>query len=471
MPSKTPQKRIQLSFLETCCTGGYMASGQWRSPSDNGKTKDRLKYYMDMARLAEKGKISCIFFADWYAGFDVYTDSMDPMLKAGHQVAHLDPIPIISAMASVTDTVAFAATASTSYVNPYILARQYSTLDHLTDGRVGWNIVTSWSKSAAKALGQDDVIPHDERYVIADEYMDLVYKLWESSWASDSASAGKYLKCSARNQVHPSPQRTPVLFQAGTSKTGSAFAAKHAEAVFLNTATVEQAAKVIKDMRVAAAAGGRDPTSLKFFPCIVPIIGRTSEEAQEKLAAAKKNADYIAGLGQFSGYTGIDMSQFPLDEPFAIDEKGTTAIQSVFRALEASNTTGAPWTPRTLGQQMALGGLHPCPVGSAEEVADVFQEWVNIADCDGFNIAYVSNPGSFEDVVEILRPELVKRGLMWEDYDVPGGTFRENLLGEGKTLREDHYGSRFKFGRDFEDDSGEVQAANGSGTSVQEVKA
>lgn len=117
----------------------------------------------------------------------MYTDSMDPMLKAGHQVAHLDPIPIISAMASVTDTVAFAATASTSYVNPYILARQYSTLDHLTDGRVGWNIVTSWSKAAAKALGQDDVIPHDERYVIADEYMDLVYKLWESSWATDSA--------------------------------------------------------------------------------------------------------------------------------------------------------------------------------------------------------------------------------------------------------------------------------------------
>jgi alkanesulfonate monooxygenase SsuD/methylene tetrahydromethanopterin reductase-like flavin-dependent oxidoreductase (luciferase family) len=131
---------------------------------------------MDMAKLAEKGKISCVFFADWYAGFDVYEGTMDPMLKAGHQVAHLDPMPIVSAMAAVTESVSFAVTASTSYVNPYILARQYSTLDHLTEGRIAWNIVTSWSKASAQALGQDDIVPHDERYVIADEYMDLVYK-------------------------------------------------------------------------------------------------------------------------------------------------------------------------------------------------------------------------------------------------------------------------------------------------------
>jgi alkanesulfonate monooxygenase SsuD/methylene tetrahydromethanopterin reductase-like flavin-dependent oxidoreductase (luciferase family) len=129
-----------------------------------------------MAKLSKNGKISCVFFADWYSGFDVYEGTMDPMLKARHQVAHLDPMPIVSAMAAVTESVSFAVTASTSYVNPYILARQYSTLDHLTEERIAWNIVTSWSKASAQALGQDDIVPHDERYVIADEYMDLVYK-------------------------------------------------------------------------------------------------------------------------------------------------------------------------------------------------------------------------------------------------------------------------------------------------------
>lgn len=163
-----------------------MVNPDWRRPTDNGKTKDTLKYYTDLAKLAEKGGISCIFFADWYTGFDVYGKSMDAMLKAGHQVAHLDPIPIIAAMAAVTETLAFGATASTSHVNPYILARQFSSLDHWTRGRLSWNIVTSWSTDAARALGQDDILPHDERYAMADEYMDVVYKLWESSWANDA---------------------------------------------------------------------------------------------------------------------------------------------------------------------------------------------------------------------------------------------------------------------------------------------
>jgi alkanesulfonate monooxygenase SsuD/methylene tetrahydromethanopterin reductase-like flavin-dependent oxidoreductase (luciferase family) len=141
---------------------------------------------MDLAKLAERGKISAIFLADWYVGFDVYGGGLDTMLASGHQVAHLDPVPIISAMAAVTDTVSFAATVSTSYVNPYILARQFSTLDHLTNGRVGWNIVTSYTKGAAKAMGQEKPVEHDERYLVADEYMEVVYKLWESSWADDS---------------------------------------------------------------------------------------------------------------------------------------------------------------------------------------------------------------------------------------------------------------------------------------------
>jgi alkanesulfonate monooxygenase SsuD/methylene tetrahydromethanopterin reductase-like flavin-dependent oxidoreductase (luciferase family) len=225
--------------------------------------------------------------------------------------------------------------------------------------------------------------------------------------------------------------------------------------MFLNPCTVKQGKKVIAEARSAALAEGRDPSSLKFFPCIVPIIGRTEEEAKEKYEKAKSVADVIGGLAQFSGYTGIDMSVFQLDEPFSSSTlKGGAGIESVLNAFEASTDSSSsdsassePWTPRRLGMRMALGGLHPCPVSSVTQVADIFEEWVIEADYDGFNVAYVSNPGSFEDIVDLLVPELRRRGLMWDDYDVPGGTFRENLLGT-RTLREDHFGSRFKYGRE-----------------------
>ena len=257
---------------------------------------------------------------------------------------------------------------------------------------------------------------------------------------------GKYFSMSGRNQVHPSPQRTPVLFQAGTSKSGSAFAAKHAEAIFLNCVHASQAKKTISEMRAAAAANGRDPQSLKFFPCFMPIIGSTSEDAKAKYERAIANADPVAGLAQFSGYTGIDLAHFPLDEPMDLSGMSQAmAIQAVFKALEASEGEEKQlWTPRRLGMRMALGGLHPCPVGTASEVADVIQEWIEVADIDGCNIGSVTNPGSWEDVVDLLVPELQRRGLMWNEYAKPGCTFREQLLGT-KELRSDHYGASFKW--------------------------
>ena len=199
---------------------------------------------MSLARIAERGKFSFIFFADSYSTFEVYSNSPDTMLRCGSQFATNDPMVIIPAMASVTKSVGFGVTGSTTYLTPYLLARTFSSLDHLTNGRVAWNIVTSHSGSAAKALGYDKVVPHDERYAQADEYMDVVYKLWESSWADDAVRFdaksriafepskikriehdGEYHKMSGLAQMHPSPQRTPTLLQAGTSKTSRSFAA------------------------------------------------------------------------------------------------------------------------------------------------------------------------------------------------------------------------------------------------------
>jgi FMN-dependent oxidoreductase (nitrilotriacetate monooxygenase family) len=279
--------------------------------------QDRIQYWTNLAQLAERGKISFIFFADSYGGQEVFGGNSDSQLKAGNQIASLDPMVLIPAMAAVTKTVGFGVSGSTSYLNPYILARTLSSLDHLSDGRVAWNIVTSWAKSAALALGYDDVVPHDERYVQTDEYMDVCYKLWESGWADDSVvwdrekrmafdpskvkklhHKGKYFKMDARYQTHPSPQRTPVLFQAGTSKAGRAFASKHAEAVYIGGLFPSQTAGSVKQIREEAAARGRDPASLKFFVGISPIIGRTLEEAQAKYERARENSDPIGGLAQ-----------------------------------------------------------------------------------------------------------------------------------------------------------------------------
>lgn len=406
------------------------------------------------------------------------------MLRAGAHVATIDPFTIVSAMAAVTKTIGFGVTASTSYLTPYILARNLSSLDHLTNGRVAWNVVTSWSLSAAQALGHDDVVPHDQRYDVAHEYMDLMYKFWESSWGPDSVKwdrerriafdpaevkkiehQGKYLKASTIGPMHPSPQRTPVIFQAGTSKSGKEFAAKHAEAIYVGGLVPAQTKGSIADIRAAAAARGRNPQSLKFFVGISCVLGRTVEEAQEKYERAKDNADIIGGLAQFSGYTGIDLSRFPLDEVFELkDAPGDAAVHTFLENFNKATGNTDPWTPRKLGEKMALGGFHPVPVGTAEMVADVFEQWVTEADVDGFNIAYINSPGSQEDIVELLVPELMKRGLMRETYEAEGGSLRENLYGVRgmKELPADHYGHKFKYGSNFEGDSIEaLQKVNG----------
>ncbi len=263
-----------------------------------------------------------------------------------------------------------------------------------------------------------------------------------------------------------------MIFQAGTSRAGQAFAAKHAEAIYIGGLVPSQASYQIKAIRDIARAANRDPYSIKVFAAINPILGRTVEEAQAKYEDAMEYADVEGALAQFSGYTSIDMSKFPLDEELRLDTsnpKESAAIGFLGNFID-SVKEGSVWTPRKLGQKIAVGGFHPTPVGTPEMVADVMEQvrccqtntlrrstdmhttliqsqWIDEADVDGFNMAYISNPGSWVDIVELLVPELKKRGLMFDDYAVPGGTFRENLLRQPgqKTLRSDHYGSQFTF--------------------------
>jgi FMN-dependent oxidoreductase (nitrilotriacetate monooxygenase family) len=299
-------------------------------------------------------------------------------------------------------------------LEPYVLARTWSSLDHVTNGRIAWNIVTSYSNSSARAMGLDNILPHDERYAIAEEYMEVMYRLWEGCW-EDGAQVfdinkgpfgtaydfskihklefeGKYHKVSAIHQTHPSPQRTPLLFQAGASKAGIQFAGKHAEGLYCAGVTIEQTKEYIQKVRNVAVENGRSPDAVKFFLGITPIIGKTVEEANEKFETMRKNLHVIGGLARFGGISGVDLSKFPLDEPFEFKGELTdVGIHTTIENLKKNPDTDQfgkekPWTPRKIGELMAAGAPGPMPVGTPEMVADVFQKWFEEAGVDGFNV-------------------------------------------------------------------------------------
>ncbi|PYI25966.1 Nitrilotriacetate monooxygenase component A/pristinamycin IIA synthase subunit A [Aspergillus indologenus CBS 114.80] len=470
-----PKKQILLNAFDMS-TVGHLSPGQWKNPADRSGTKRTLKYWTDLAQLLERGGITALFLADTYGGYDTYEGSLDECIRRAAQWPMTDPTIPISAMAAVTKNLAFGITASTSFEPPFLLAKRFSTLDHLTNGRIGWNIVTSWKKAAFKAIGIDTPIEHDERYAQADEYLRVLYKLWESSWSPTALSPnpaedsyidptqvrtihhqGKYFQLSTRHIVDPSPQRTPFLFQAGTSTAGAQFAATHAEAIFVSAHAPSVLRPKIAAIRAQAAAQGRDPASLKFFGTFTPILGRTEAEARAKLAEAQRYASTVGGLVLFSGWTGVDISRIPIDQDItAADSTEAHKVRSMLDAFTTTSPEVPRWTPRVVAQKAAIGGLGPVAVGDPGQVADEMERWVREADLDGFNVAYVTTPGTFEDVVELLVPELRRRGLYPDSLPEDGVTMREKVYGVGqRELREDHPGCRYKYHVYAEDGDGD----------------
>lgn len=262
---------------------------------------------------------------------------------------------------------------------------------------------------------------------------------------------GKYLNLDTRHIVDPSPQRTPFLFQAGTSPAGSAFAATHAEAIFVSSHSPKVLRPKIEKIRQLAAAKGRDPASIKFFGTFTPIIGRTDEEARGKYEEVKKYASTIGGLVLFSGWTGIDISKIPIDQDItAADSTEAHKVTSMLDAFTTTSPDVPKWTPRVVAEKAAIGGLGPVAIGSPSTVADEMERWIREANLDGFNIGYVTTPGTFEDVVDLLIPELTRRGLYpaGPGTDLSGEplTAREKVYGVGQSkLRDDHEGSKYKY--------------------------
>ncbi|KAH3965910.1 hypothetical protein HBI88_088890 [Parastagonospora nodorum] len=481
--TSTNRKKILINAFDMS-TVGHLSPGQWKNPTDKSATKRRLDYWIDLAKLLERGGINALFLADTYGGYDTYEDSLDNCIRRAAQWPMTDPTIPISAMAAVTKHLSFAITASTSFEPPFLLAKRFSTLDHMTGGRFGWNIVTSWKKAAFKAIGIDTPIEHDERYAQADEYLRVLYKLWEGSWSDDAITqnapadeyidparirtikhTGKYYNLESRHIVYPSPQRTPFLFQAGTSSAGSEFAATHAEAIFVSSHSPTVLAPKVKKIRELAEQKGRDPASIKFFATFTPILGKTDEEAQEKYIELKKYASEIGGLVLTSGWTGIDLSKYPPDHVLSAEDTTTDhRVRSLLDQFTVTSPEVPQWTPKVIAEKASIGGLGPVSVGSPATVADELERWVGEADVDGFNIGYVTTPGSFEDVVDLLVPELRKRGIYSEipkEESDEEWTAREKVYGKGqKGLRDDHEGSRYRYDV-YEETEKEEKKANG----------
>ncbi|EPE02175.1 xenobiotic compound family [Ophiostoma piceae UAMH 11346] len=449
-------------------TVGHLSPGQWKNPKDKSATKRKLDYWIELAKTLERGGINALFLADTYGGYDTYEGSLDNCIRRAAQWPVTDPSIPITAMAAVTKNLSFGITASTSFEPPFLLAKRFSTLDHLTDGRIAWNIVTSWKKSAFQAIGIDAPIEHDLRYEQADEYLRVAYKLWEGSWADDAITAdtttdtyadpdkvrtihhhGRFYNLDSRHIVDPSPQRTPFLFQAGTSSAGSSFAAQHAEAIFVSGHAPAVLRPKIDNIRKLAAEAGRDPRSIKVFATFTPVLGRTDEEAKAKHDEFKKYASTVGGLVLVSGWTGIDLSALPLDKEITKDDSSVPdRVHSILDAFSTTSEQIPKWTPRIIAERASIGGLGPVSIGSPEIVADELERWIREADVDGFNLGYVITPGSFEDIVDLLIPELRKRGIY---PDLPTNeseslTARERIYGKGqKGLRNDHPGKKYTY--------------------------
>jgi len=446
-------------------TPGHLAPGQWRHPRNKTENYKKLSFWVDIARLLDEAGFHAMFIADTLGPYDVYKGpaNVQPALASGAQFPVNDPLYLVPAMAAATKNLIFGVTASLTYEKPYVLARRLSTVDHLSEGRLAWNIVTSYLDSAARNHGLKEQIPHDKRYARADEYMEVLYKLWEGSFRDDAVIAdhekgiyieentvreinhkGKYFEVPGPHFCEPSSQRTPFLFQAGVSEAGNAFGGRHGEAIFIGGQTPEVARKVVDSIREVARLEGRDTNHIKVILGIGIIVAATDEAAQRKKQEYLEYADLEGALALFGGWTGVDLSSYSNDEDFRCTE--SPRIQSIVRRWSDTvpGTDNLPWTKARIAEFISLGGLGAKAIGSPTAVADELERWVDIAGVDGFNIAHIHNPGTFEDVIELLLPELRARGLFRTNVEKEGATAREVFIGE-KRLPEDHYGSQFKW--------------------------
>ncbi|MCJ2142647.1 LLM class flavin-dependent oxidoreductase [Methylobacterium sp. E-066] len=447
------KKQIRLNAFNMNCVG-HINHGLWTHPRDRSSDYNTLGYWTDQAKLLERGLFDGLFIADISGVYDIYGGGIDVTAREAVQLPVNDPSLLVPAMAAVTEHLGFGITINVHTEAPYTFARRLSTLDHLTGGRIGWNIVTGYLDSAHRGQSGGSLPAHDRRYDYADEYLEVLYKLWEGSWDdaavrrdlaarvfSDPAHIrpvshhGEFFDVEGYHLSEPSMQRTPVLYQAGASGRGRAFAGRHAECVFISARDRGAARDAVRAIRAEAVAAGRRPDDVKVFVGLAVIPGRSRAEAEEKRAEYRRYANPEAGLAHFSASTGIDFARYGLDDP--IPYAPGNAIQS---ATAAAAKRGL--TKRDLLAELELGGRYAVLAGDAVSIADELQAWIEEGEVDGFNLSRIVVPESFADFIDIVIPELQDRGLYKTAY--MDGSYRQKLFGHGDRLPERHAAQAFR---------------------------
>ncbi|MBD2108234.1 LLM class flavin-dependent oxidoreductase [Nodosilinea sp. FACHB-13] len=411
----------------------------WRHPRSRFDFL-RPEAYQQIAQVLERGKFDLLFFADRLAVSESYGHSFEVGVRYGDQDAvRLDPVPLLAAIALTTQNLGLGATVSTTYAHPYSVARSFATLDHLTHGRVAWNIVTSVNDGEAQNFGVKTHLEHDQRYDRADEFLDVACQLWES-WQPDALvldrergiladpdkvnyihHQGQWFQSRGPLNVPSGPQGKPVLIQAGASGRGREFAARWAEVVFAIQPTLSQAQQFYSDLKGRVQARGRSPEQCKILLGVMPFVGETEAIARQKQAEHNNLVNPLVGLSTLSNHLNYDFSQHPLDQPLEeLDIQGMRGIWDLVQHLSAEGTTLAE-----IGQRYGASVLIPQIVGTPTQIADQLEAFFQADACDGFMISPAYLPGAFTDFVETVVPELQRRGLFRQTYS--GNTLRDHL--------------------------------------------
>ena len=432
--------------------------GIWAHPESQKHRFRETAFWRELAKTCEEAKMDAIFFADGLGIADAYTGSMDVSLREGMHVPTLDPVIVAASAMSATTNLGWATTVATTFEPPFGHARRMATMDHITEGRAGWNVVMSFLKNAEENFGVDAGLSH-LRYDRAEDFMDVCYKLWEASWDDDAVVAdrdtqlyidpgkvrridhvGEHYASAGPALWDPSPQRTPVIFQAGMSTRGRTFAAKHAEVVFVMNRDDERFMASIVDLRARAAEFGRGREDMKLLAYCGIIVGETDAEARAKLAAFQKYTRVEGYLAHENALNGFDPLKHPRGMLLA-----DALEQSGFLRTEASvYARGDDWTVGDLLDHVQdLSRENMVAIGDAEHVADLLEGWMDQFDLDGFLLRSFIYPGSAADFRDLVVPELQRRGRYRTDYE--GTTLRENLFGVGhKRLPASHPGAAFR---------------------------
>jgi FMN-dependent oxidoreductase (nitrilotriacetate monooxygenase family) len=433
----------------------------WRHPQNTSLEYLSIEYWTRMAKQLEAGGFDFLFFADSY-GYPTDADGhvIGRGLVDATNVPMADPITLVSALADATSTLGFVVTSSTQVEKAPAVARRYGTLDHLTDGRIGWNVVTGAAQASSAALFGSEMMPHDQRYAQAQDHLTIALKLWEGSWAEDAFRAdkksgvyadpervrhithdGEYLSSHGIYGVPPGPQRTPLIVQAGTSAAGIDFAASFAELVFIGGGDTELIKRQISQIRESLRAHGRDERAIRFVVGAHFVLGADAADAAAKRAEMLEFATLEQAATTYTWLTGIDLTQFPLDEPLPDlhTEMGQTALN---RYLDPGS--GVRKTPRDVLEEFRDNGINGTVfVGNGPSVADEVEQMLAYVDADGFLIQPHITPGTYDDIIAHLVPELRARGLL-----APAGsptTLRARLFPDGDDhLPAEHPAAQFR---------------------------